>query len=154
MLSRYGGVVEIDGGEPRRFVSLISYEGSSVDPLEIFIKSGMTDAGGATRARSGRILASFREIPVVCLDQARQLAAMLAERGIRGILLMGGPNRPLLEVPVGIDKAGMVIVGGLNPVAVLEENGIPTRNAAMATLAEFSLLAPFAEAARSVVAAA
>jgi len=154
VLSRYGGVVEIDGGEPRRFLSLISYDGSSVDPLEIFIKSGMTDAAGATRTRSGRILASFREIPVVCLDQARTLARTLAERGLRGVLLMGSPNRPLLEVPVGIDKAGMVIVGGLNPVAVLEENGIATENAAMATLCEYSRLEPFAEAARSATAAA
>ncbi len=154
VLSRYGGVVEINRGEPRRFLSLISYEGSSVDPLEIFIKSGMTDAADAAQSRSGRILASFREIPVVCLEQATDLARTLAERGIRGILLMGSPNRPLLEVPVGIDKAGMVVVGGLNPIAVLEENGIPTENSAMATLCEYSRLAPFSEAARSASAAA
>lgn len=153
VLSRYGGVVEIDDGVPRRFLSLISYEGSSVDPLEIFIKSGMTDAGGATRSRSGRILASFREIPLVCLEQARSLARTLAERGIRGILLVGNPNKPLLEVPVGIDKAGIVVVGGLNPVAVLEENGIPTENAAMATLCDYARLMPFAEAARHTSAA-
>jgi repressor of nif and glnA expression len=153
VLSRYGGVVEIDGGEPRRFLSLISYEGSSVDPLEIFIKSGRTDASGATRSRAGRILASFREIPVVCLEQAKALAKTLSERGIRGILVIGSPNRPLLEVPVGIDKAGIVVVGGLNPVAVLEENGIPTENAAMATLCEYSRLMPFSEAARSAAAA-
>lgn len=143
--SRYGGVVEVDGGEPRRFLSLISYDGSSLDPLEIFIKSRMTDAAGAVQSRSGRILASFREIPVVCLEQARALAKSLAKKGLNGVLLMGNPNRPLLEVPVGIDKAGMVIVGGLNPVAVLEEHGIPTQNAAMSTLFEYSRLMPFGE---------
>lgn len=153
VLSRYGGVVEIDVGEPRRFLSLISYDGSSVDPLEIFIKSGMTDASGVSRSRSGRILASFREIPVVCLDQARRLAVTLMDQGIRGILLMGSPNRPLLEVPVGIDKAGMVVVGGLNPIAVLEENDISTENSAMATLCEYSRLVPFETAARNAVVA-
>jgi repressor of nif and glnA expression len=144
--SRFGGVIEIDRGEPKRFLSLISYDGSSLDPLEIFIRSRMTDAGSAVKDRSGRILASFREIPVVCLDQAKTLAQQLTTKGIRGILLMGQPNRSLLEVPVGIDKAGMIIVGGLNPVAVLEERGIATRSSAMSALMGYSRLVPFSEA--------
>lgn len=141
--SRFGGVVEILGGEPVRFLSLISYEGSSLDPLEIFIRSKMTDVIGAVKNHSGRILASFREIPVVCLEEARRLSKKMAERGIGGILLIGEPNRPLLEIPVGIDKVGMVIVGGLNPVAAIEESGIPTESKAMSTLHEYSRLTNF-----------
>ena len=30
--SRFGGVVETENGKPTRFISLISYEGSSLDP--------------------------------------------------------------------------------------------------------------------------
>jgi repressor of nif and glnA expression len=146
--SRFGGVVEIQEGEPVRFLSLISYEGSSLDPLEIFIRSKMTDVIGAVKNRSGKILASFREIPVVCLDEARKLSKKMAERGIGGILLIGEPNRPLLEVPVGIDKVGMVIVGGLNPVAAIEESGIPTDSKAMSTLHEYSGLTSFQSAVR------
>lgn len=141
--SRYGGIVETVEGRPRRFLSLISYEGSSLDPLEMFIKSGMTAVSEAVAGRGGRILASFREIPVVCLDKAAKLARTLEERGIRGILMIGSPNTPLLEVPVGIDKAGIVIIGGLNPVAVLEEHGIATESKAMSTLFEYSHLVPF-----------
>jgi repressor of nif and glnA expression len=141
--SRFGGVVEIHEGEPVRFLSLISYEGSSLDPLEIFIRSKMTDVIGAVKNHSGRILASFREIPVVCLDEATRLSRKMAERGIGGILLIGEPNKPLLEVPVGIDKVGMVIVGGLNPVAAIEESGIPTESKAMSTLHEYSGLTDY-----------
>jgi len=141
--SRYGGVVETAESEPQRFLSLISYAGSSLDPLEIFIKSNMTAVSDAVAGRNGRILASFREIPVVCLDKAVKLARTLEERGIRGILMIGSPNKPLLEVPVGIDKAGIVIIGGLNPVAVLEEHGIATESKAMSTLFEYSRLVPF-----------
>ena len=141
--SRFGGVVEIHEGEPVRFLSLISYEGSSLDPLEIFIRSKMTDVIGAVKNHSGKILASFREIPVVCLEEAKRLAKKMAERGIGGILLIGEPNRPLLEIPVGIDKVGMVIVGGLNPVAAVEESGIPTESKAMSTLHEYSRLTNF-----------
>lgn len=141
--SRFGGVVEISEGEPVRFLSLISYEGSSLDPLEIFIRSKMTDVIGAVKNHSGRILASFREIPVVCLEEARRLSKKMTDRGIGGILLIGQPNRPLLEIPVGIDKVGMVIVGGLNPVAAIEESGIPTESKAMSTLHEYSGLTTF-----------
>ncbi len=141
--SRFGGVVEIGEKEATRFLSLISYEGSSLDPLEIFIRSKMTDVIGAVKNHSGRILASFREIPVVCLDEAKKLSRKMTERGIGGILLIGEPNRPLLEIPVGIDKVGMVIVGGLNPVAALEESGIPTESRAMSTLHEYSGLTSF-----------
>ena len=141
--SRFGGVVETANGKPLRFVSLISYDGSSLDPLEVFIKSKMTAVSKATAGGRGRILASFREIPVVCLDKAKRLARTLEDRGIRGILLIGSPNKPLLEVPVGIDRAGIVIVGGLNPVAVLEEHGIATQSKAMSTLFEYSHLVPF-----------
>lgn len=148
VVSRFGGVLEISRREPVRFLSLISYEGSSLDPLEIFIRSKMTDVIGAVRNHSGRVLASFREIPVVCLDEARKLAAKMAAKGIGGILLIGEPNRPLLEIPVGIDKVGMVIVGGLNPVAALEESGIPTESKAMSTLHEYSGLTDFRDVLR------
>lgn len=147
--SRFGGVVETDNGTPRRFLSLISYDGSSLDPLEVFIKSKMTAVAGAAAGRSGKVLASFREIPVVCLEKAKQLARSMRERGIRGILLIGSPNKPLLEVPVGLDKVGIAIVGGLNPVAALEERGIPTESRAMSTLFEYSRLVPFRDIARS-----
>ena len=143
--SRFGGVVETANGRPLRFVSLISYDGSSLDPLEVFIKSKMTAVSKAVADGRGRILASYREIPVVCLDKAKKLARTLEDRGIRGILLIGSPNKPLLEVPVGIDRAGIVIVGGLNPVAVLEEHGIATESRAMSTLFEYTQLVPFQE---------
>lgn len=141
--SRFGGVVEINEGRPVRFVSLISYDGSSLDPLEIFIRGKMTDVLGAVKNRSGKILASFREIPIVCIDEAKRLAMEMKDKGIGGILLIGSPNKPLLEVPVGIDKVGMVIVGGLNPVAAIEESGIPTESKAMSTLHAYSKLKGF-----------
>lgn len=148
--SRFGGIVQTESGKARRFLSLISYEGSSLDPLEIFIKSKMTAVSEAVAGRPGKILASFREIPLVCADKAKKLARTLEERGIRGILLIGSPNTPLLEVPVGIDKTGIVIVGGLNPVAVLEENGIATESKAMSALVDYSLLVPFSGVLASV----
>ncbi len=143
--SRFGGVLEIDNGAPSRFVALISYEGSSLDPLEVFIRGKMTAVTKAVRKGHGRVLASFREVPVVCHEKAKEMAAMLKDRGIGGILTIGEPNTALYEMPVSMDRAGMVIVGGLNPIAAVEEAGIPTESKAMSTLYEFSLLNPFKE---------
>lgn len=142
--SRFGGVLQINS-EPVRFTALIAYEGSSLDPLEVFIKSKMTDVMGAVGNYSGKILASFREIPVVSIEKAAQLKEALYDKGIGGILLIGNPNQPLLEMPVGLDRAGMIIVGGLNPIAALEEGGISTTTKAMSTLYPFSELVAFHE---------
>ncbi|MEW6585227.1 MAG: NrpR regulatory domain-containing protein [Nitrospirota bacterium] len=142
--SKFGGVLQINS-EPVRFTALIGYEGSSLDPLEIFIKSRMTDVTGAVRSGAGKILASFREIPVVSLEKAKEVGGRMKEKGIRGILLIGNPNQPLLEMPVSMDKAGMIIVGGLNPIAALEEAGIPTATNAMSTLFSFARLIRFRE---------
>ncbi|MFZ5905917.1 MAG: DUF128 domain-containing protein [Nitrospirota bacterium] len=142
--SKFGGVLQIYD-EPLRFTALIGYEGTSLDPLEIFIKSRMTDVSGAIRNRSGKILASFREIPVVCVEKAKELSENLKKKGIGGILLIGNPNQPVLEMPVSVDRAGMIIVGGLNPIAALEEAGIPTVTRAMSTLYPFSGLVQFRE---------
>jgi HTH-type transcriptional regulator, global nitrogen regulator NrpRI len=143
--SWFGGVLHIEESEPSRFTALIGYEGSSLDPLEIFIKSKMTDVCGAVKNHSGKILASFREIPVVCVEKAMQLKELMREKGMGGILLLGNPNQPLLEIPVSMDKAGMIVVGGLNPIAALEEAGIPTISKAMSTLYRFSDLTRFRE---------
>ena len=145
VISKFGGVLQIEDSEASRFTALISYEGSSLDPLEIFIRSKMTDITGAVKNQSGKILASFREMPVVSLGKAQEISHELKEKGIRGILLIGNPNQPLIEMPVGLNRAGMIIVGGLNPIAALEEAGIHTVTKAMSTLYPFSDLVRFKE---------
>ncbi|MDH5202683.1 MAG: NrpR regulatory domain-containing protein [Nitrospirota bacterium] len=143
--SKFGGVLQIENSQPSRFTALISYEGSSLDPLEIFIKSRMTDVIGAVKNHYGKILASFREIPVVCFEKVKQLSKDFKEKGIGGVLLVGNPNQPLLEMPVGMDKAGLIVVGGLNPIAALAEIGIQSESKAMSTLFRFFDLIPFKE---------
>ena len=143
VLSRFGGMLEVEAGAPKRFVALVSYEGSSLDPLEIFIRSGMTDVGGAVGNGEGKVLASFREIPMVSVDKALKVVRGLEARGIGGIIRIGEPNNALFEIPVGMDRSGVAITGGLNPLAVLEEAGIRVRSHAMSTLYEYSRLVPF-----------
>jgi repressor of nif and glnA expression len=145
--SRYGGTMEVTPEEgPTRFTALISYDGCSLDPLIVFIKSGMTSMGSVLKEECGLALASFREVPVACIEETRALQEKLSQVGIKGLLLVGDPNRPLLEVPVGLDKAGVVVIGGLNTVAALHEQGIETESFAMSELVEYEALVPYKEA--------
>ena len=62
-VSRFGGLLEMKDKKPVRFVEVIMYEGTSIDPLEIFIRSGMTNYLGAIKTGSGRIGASSGNFP-------------------------------------------------------------------------------------------
>lgn len=149
--SRYGGVMEVTGNNgPTRFTSLISYDGCSLDPLIVFIRSGMTSVCSVLGGKTGTVLASFREIPVACIETTRIIQQKLKEIGIKGLFSIGAPNSELLEVPVGLDKAGIVVIGGLNAVAALHEYNIQAESFAMSELVEYSELLPYRDAFKSI----
>jgi len=143
--SRFGGLLELHHGRPARFTEIINYDGSSIDPLEVFIKGGMTTVNKAVLTGNGRIGASFREVPAVAIPAVEKLRKRLDKIGLGGILLVGRPGQPLLDIPVAEGRAGMVVAGGLNPLAAIEESGIATQNIAMGTLYDFRQMVPFWE---------
>ncbi len=143
--SRFGGLLELQDKRPTRFVELIHYDGTTLDPLEVFIRSGMTDYTGAIGSGTGRIGASFREIPAGSRDRVIDLAAQLEEVGLGGFMSIGWPGHPLFEIPVSEGRAGAVVIGGLNPAAILEEQGIRAESRALATLVEYERLFPYGE---------
>lgn len=144
--NRFGGLLQYTGGQPQRFTQIIHYDGTTVDPLEIFIKGRMTSVDQAARTGSGLVGASFREVPAPALEQVRRLSARMRRSGLGGILLIGRPGQPLLEVPVAPGRVGLVVIGGLNPLAAVEEAGIGTINRAMGTLMPYQELSPFERA--------
>ncbi len=142
-VSRFGGLLEMLDGNPYRFTQIINYDGTTVDPLEIFIKGQMTSVREACRMNHGTIGASFREVPAEALGRVKRLVAQMERIGLGGVLAIGRPNQPLLQVPVQQGRAGLVVAGGLNPLAAVEESGIPTTNIALHTLFEFEGLTPY-----------
>jgi len=128
-----------------RFAEIIMYDGTSLDPLEVFIASGMTDYLGAVLRGNGRIGASFREFPAVSRDLVIHLADRLETIGLGGFMRIGRPGQPLLDIPVGEGRFGAVVIGGLNPVAILEENGVKVHSRALAGLIDFGRLFHYSE---------
>lgn len=129
--SRFGGILEMHKGKPYRFAELIKYEGSTLDPSEIFISGGMTSVSRVAATGEGRLLANFRDMPAQCRDMVRDVMAQLEKCGIRGMVLLGEVSAPVCETPVGLNRVGAVLMGGLNPVAAAVEAGIPVENRPM-----------------------
>ena len=141
--NRFGGLLQISEGKPLRFTQIIHYDGTTLDPLEIFIKGRMTSVVQAVRLGEGVVGASFREIPAPGAEAARRLSLRMHKAGLGGLLLVGRPGQPLLEIPVSPGRVGVVVIGGLNPLAAVEELGITTTNQAMGTMMAFEQLQPF-----------
>jgi len=143
--SRFGGLVQLENNQPRRFTQIITYDGSSLDPLEIFIRGHMTSVVNTARNGYGIIGASFREVPSVALDDVRRLARQSEQAGLGGLLAIGTPNQPLLDIPVAQGRTGLIVCGGLNPVAAVVESGIAVTSTAMCTLCDFSELVDYTD---------
>lgn len=142
MDSKFGGILQLSGGKALRFVELIHYAGSSLDPSEAFIRASMTSVREAAKTGNGNVLANFREIPAVCKQVVEDLLAGLKGVGIGGVIALGKVGEDVCEVPVERGKVGMVLLGGLNPIACAHEMGIPTENKAMAMVMSYEEMVP------------
>jgi hypothetical protein len=139
---KFGGVLQIEEAKPLRFTDLINYSGSTLDPHEIFIRSKMTSVREACNG-SGRILAGLREIPSVSKGDAEGVLEGTRDLGLGTALFIGKTDQPVLGMPVGVGKVGLVIPGGLNPVAACEEWGIETESKALSALVDFKRVQDF-----------
>jgi len=145
MDSRFGGILQVKDAKPLRFVEVINYSGSSIDPSEVFIRGRMTSVRQAAEQGEGKILANFREVPVPALKLADGLIASLRKAGIGGVLAIGEIGEPVCQIPVDMNRVGMILYGGLNPVACAHEAGIEVENRAMSTVMEYQELRNFWE---------
>lgn len=143
--SKFGGILQIRNGNPLRFVEIIHYAGSSLDPTEIFIRANMTSVTKVAEDGSGEILANYREIPAICQPLAEEVEAKLKDAGIGGILLTGNVSEPVCEIPIELNQIGVVLIGGLNPVAAAAEAGIISESHAMSVLINYQTLVKVSE---------
>jgi len=143
--SKFGGILQIRNRSPLRFVELIHYDGSSLDPSEIFIRANMTSVTKVAEDGNGEILANYREISAICQPLAEKIVAKLKDAGLGAILLMGNVSEPVCEIPIDINRIGIVLFGGLNPVAAAVEAGITSESHAMSILVDYQTLVKVSE---------
>jgi len=143
--SRFGGVLELRNGKPRRFVAIIRYDGTSLDPSEQYIRARMTDVTGAANGRDGRILANFREILAPSRAVVEQRVKELREAGMTSVYILGNTSEPVCQIEVGMNRVGLVLLGGLNPVAAAAEAGFSAENNAESGLVDYEQLVDVAD---------
>ncbi len=122
---KFGGIVQVKDRQPIRFTDMIRYDSTTIDPLEVLMSQELTSVKEMTRTGSGKILANFREVPMSAKDEVDHVINRLLTAGFYGILEVGEPNSPVLGVDVDRDHMGVIITGGTNPMAAVQESGIP-----------------------------
>ncbi len=133
-----GGVVEIENRSPVRFIHMILYEHTTIDPLQVLNSQRLTSVTSVMRTGSGKILANIREFHMEAEPLVGEVLDDLADSSFIGILEVGMPNVSLLGVPVSPQFIGISCVGGTNPLAAIKESGRVVTTSAMKGLMDVS----------------
>lgn len=91
----YGGIVEVRDKKPEKFVEIIRFDGSSLDPLELFMAKDMTSVLKVTKEGKGRILANYREIPASSRKEAIEVLDQIGTL-FKGIMMVGEAGERVL----------------------------------------------------------
>ena len=129
---RYGGLLELT--EPPLFIDLISYNGSTEDPHQIFLAKNMTSISGGIGPN--KILASFKEIPHISRDYAIYLLEILKNIGF-SIYKIGKPREVTYNAKADNYNFGVVTGSGLNSIGAIKEKGIDVEVKAIEKLIPF-----------------
>ncbi len=117
----FGGRLDIDKGTPRRFSDLIGYRGTTIDPLELFISSGLTSISNYTRSKTGIVLANIREVPSSAQEQVKETIRLMNSCGFVFPVTMGDQVFNLQNNPF---RLSIVAFSGMNYIGSAVENGI------------------------------
>ena len=136
--SRFGGLLEISKGKPERFTEVINYDGTTIDPLLMFVRGGMTRIKEAVNLGEGLVGASFRDIPSESRTRAAEISELMSKNGIGRILGFGQDGQDFMDIPVSRGRSGFAIFGGVNPVGLLTEYGLAVQNTVMSDIVDIS----------------
>ena len=129
---KYGGLLELT--EPPLFIELISYNGSTEDPHNIFLSKNMTSISKTGKPQ--KILASFKEIPYISRDYSVHLLDILKNIGF-SIYKIGKPRELTYNAKADNYNFGVVTGSGLNSIGALKEKDMDVEIKAIEKLLPF-----------------
>lgn len=143
VLPSYIGLLQVEGGLPRRFNSIIGFQSISHDVLSIYMRGRQTNVsavvGNGAGRGAGSVVALFMDLPTSCVGRLEELDR---EHPMVRIEAIGVSGTRLLDLPVGSAKAGLVINDGINACAYLAENGLETGERVLMVPWEYGELLP------------
>jgi len=134
---KYGGLLNVKKRQPTGFEEIIDYNGTSIDPMKIFISKKMTQVLDAVETGSGMLLANLREIPESSVMEAENILKSAMSMGIADITQVGESGKWVLNAPVDPGKVGVVVYAGTNIMAAVEESGINVDTYPISTIIDF-----------------
>lgn len=117
----FGGRLEIEQGTPKRFRDLIGYRGTTIDPLELFISSGLTTIASFARSKTGIALANVREVPSAAKEPVKEIIHLMNTCGFVFPVTMGSQ---VFNLPDNPFRLSIVAFSGLNFIGNCVEHGI------------------------------
>ncbi|MBN2110933.1 MAG: DUF128 domain-containing protein [Methanosarcinaceae archaeon] len=133
----FGGLMQMENNRPEGFVDLISYSGTSIDPIKIFMRRKATSILQAMDTGCGKMLANMREIPASAAENAALLLQRASEKDISGHICIGEPGMDVFYAPVQRGKVGILVMAGINAVAAVEEAGIRIETHPVSSVMEY-----------------
>jgi repressor of nif and glnA expression len=118
----YGGTLELKDRAATGFVDLIGYRGTTIDPLALFISSGLTSIGSLVSTGTGVGLANIRQVPDSSEAQVKELIASLRSAGFVFPVVMG---TEVFNAPPDPYRISIVAFSGMNMAGHCRELGIP-----------------------------
>lgn len=119
----YGGLLKIEDYHAISFKELISYNKTSITPLDAFIAPKMTSILDVLNEGTGYIPANFRLIPSIARDKSIQIINQLKKIGMNGCISISNEGENTLGLPVPNDMVGITILGGITPFCAAQELG-------------------------------
>lgn len=135
--TKYGGILDIKNSKPTHFDDVIMYNGTSIDPMRIFINKKMTRVLDAVDSGSGKLLANVREVPEAAISETGKVLDSVMEMEIGSVAEIGKPGKPVLNAPVDAGKVGIAVYAGVNSMAAVEESGINVVTHPISTIVDF-----------------
>lgn len=136
---RYGGLLSIKSRTPTAYTDLISYQGTSLDPIQIFTTRQMTSILAAAQNGDGTVLANLRTVPGIAAEKTLELLRDAKRAGIVGWI-----ETSLQETAPAVcsenDVKRINIYAGANPMAALYESGISVKVYSISALMDIKLL--------------
>lgn len=136
--TKYGGIIQVENSIPLRFTDLISYTGTSLDPIKIFMSKRMTDVMGVLDNDSGLLLGNLREAPIIAYENIMDIIDRLNGADIGGVIGHIHAGDTVLSAPISPGKIGIPVYSGVNPLAVLVEKGIEVRTHPVSSIMDYS----------------
>ncbi len=122
----YGGRIMVEENKPQFFADLIRYQGTTIDPLALFISSGLTSIADYIGTGTGILLANVREIPVYAKKRALEVSESMQSNGFIFPLEMRSGN--IYNLVGDPNRISLVSYSGMNYVGHAIENQIPITN--------------------------